>query len=205
MEIFYNRKVVHFCLGIVFAIGIFLSNSGWASPSLIKIKPNPTNNIVVTDDTIKVFMQDLRNVANFAQLDSLVTCGTADTLALLIYTNSPNPINDLKLTVKLPNGLEYGGFAYAGRPGSQIDPYDVSNPRRPIFNVPQLTTDNILIAYIAVRANCNADPSTSTYKITFEANYTINKNGISKNCKETYTPDTEYNNAVRVPVLNCLP
>ena len=124
---------------------------------------------------IKVNMLDLRNKPGFAQTDYMVACGAPDTLALLLYTNAENYIEDLHLTVRLPSGLEYGGFVLGGRPGSMIEELNVSDPETPVFNIPSINQDSFRVVYIGVRANCNNSPMVSRYFNTYEASYKIGR------------------------------
>ena len=145
---------------------------------------------------------DMRGVPNFAQTDDLAVCGAADTLALLIFTDDPGEISNMKMTLHLESGMEYAGFELTHYGGSttiaNIDP-SVSDPE---FLLGGVTGGEIYVAYIGVRAKCGIDLTNDYFvSLDFDYNFTDTLSNTFS-CATSYTIEEKYNNSFSIPVLN---
>ena len=107
----------------------------------------------------QITMASLVGVPGFANLDQLNVCSVPDTLALLIYNDGTNTATNIQLQLDFDPGLSYGGFGYSKNNSATVTPFNVSDPTRPIFNISNMAPNSAVIAYIAVKANCDVDIS----------------------------------------------
>ncbi len=148
----------------------------------------------------QITMASLVGVPGFANLDQLNVCSVPDTLALLIYNDGTNTATNIQLQLDFDPGLSYGGFGYSKNNSATVTPFNVSDPTRPIFNISNMAPNSAVIAYIAVKANCDVDISGQA--ISLDANVNYLSGGMT--CQETLQNVGEYNSAIKVPVLNLL-
>jgi len=113
-------------------------------------------------DPLGVQAIDLRGNDCYPQIDKLVSCGSPDTLSLLFFTKSEDPILDVLINLDYGNGLQYGGFAEIGiLDGSGtalLDVLNSSNPTSPTFRLSELSqAGGGVVVNIAVQATCGVD------------------------------------------------
>ena len=148
----------------------------------------------------QITMASLVAVPGFANLDQLNVCSVPDTLALLIYNDGTSTTTNVQLQLDFDPGLSYGGFAYSKSNSATVTPFNVSDPTRPIFNISNMAPNSAVIAYVAVKANCDVDITGAV--ISLDANINYVSGGM--NCQETLENVGEYNSAIKVPVINLL-
>ncbi|MEM9836599.1 MAG: hypothetical protein AAF828_08860, partial [Bacteroidota bacterium] len=151
---------------------------------------------------------DLLGVTQFPQTDSLAICGGMDTISILVAGNASNNLGSVTFTVDLPVGLEYAGYVengFASAPGAPvITEGNVTNVQRPEFNIGDIPDSIFVVVQFGVTANCDAPQGTPlNIDITLDYNY-VDDMGVPNVCTKTFTPVTEYNTAIRRPVLNIL-
>jgi len=118
--------------------------------------------------------QDLRGVIGFPQFDNTSQCGDADTLSVLIFTDAPGEILGFDLTVNLESGLVYGGFEETDYGGNTSIAYAGGPPNNPEFSLGGVTDpDNVFVANIGLRPDCELDLEGTTYFIGFDYEYTF--------------------------------
>ena len=146
---------------------------------------------------------DLRNVPGYAQFDEMSMCGAADTLSAIIYTGDPGTVLGFELELKLPEGFLYDGWEYAEFGGTNVSVND-TDPSNPSFIVDGFDSDSLIVANIAIAANCDVDISEELF-IDFEYSFSfLDTSNVMQKCKGVYTPLAEYNSVVKEPVLNLL-
>ncbi|OAV44943.1 hypothetical protein A3850_010750 [Lewinella sp. 4G2] len=141
-----------------------------------------------------ILFQDLRGVDCFAQPDALVVCGLGDTIPIMLFTKSVEPIFDVELNVSFSPGLEYATFAFVDDPGNlnnaDLDTINVDNVRSPTFRISEVNQeDGGVVVYIGVNAQCGIDFDTYEPEVSFNLSY-VTANGVR--CRETFTPATGY-------------
>ncbi len=147
---------------------------------------------------------DLRGVPGFAQTDNLTVCGEADTLALLVFTDSEDPLYNAKLTVNLPTGMEYAGFELVSDPSvSTIALLDASLLNTPEFALGQLDMDHPHIVYIGVQTTCEYADDPQPLIVSYDLEYFHLTPG-QEDCVESYEVEEEFNSSTNIPVLNML-
>lgn len=169
---------------------IGLMNSALALQELFRIM-GPCDNVSVAS---------LVGVPGFANLNIVNVCSAPDTLALLIYNDGSVPLTNVSLEIDFDPGLSYGGFSYSKEPGATVTPSNVSDPTRPIFAVSNILPNEVVVAYIAVKANCDIDVTGPIISLDATVQFTSG----SQLCSKTIANVGEYNSAIKIPVLNML-
>ena len=147
---------------------------------------------------------DLRGVDGYPQWDSLSICGNCDTISLYLITESQDPITDGKITVNLPDGMEYcGSVGSTTVPG--VVEYDVTDSQHPIFSIPTMNSGNGVPIWFTVSTDCIAletlfDDNDNELDIDYRMDYV--HLGVDK--FDVFYPIKSFNNAVFIPVLNIL-
>ncbi len=105
---------------------------------------------------------DLRGTICYPQLDKLVSCGAPDTLAILLFTKSEEPIQDVIINLDLDDGLQFGGFAEIGTPDgmgmSLLDSLNTSNASSPTFRLSELSqAGGAVVLQFGIQATCGHD------------------------------------------------
>ncbi|MBK8053013.1 MAG: hypothetical protein IPK35_07015 [Saprospiraceae bacterium] len=147
-----------------------------------------------------VSVASLVGVPGFANLNVVNVCSAPDTLALLIYNDGSVPLTNVSLQIDFDPGLSYGGFAYSKEPTATVTTSNVSDPTRPIFSVSNIAPNEVVIAYIGVKANCDIDVTGPI--ISLDA--TVEFMSGSQICSKTIANVGEYNSAIKIPVLNMI-
>ncbi len=151
-------------------------------------------------DLIEVY--DLRFVPGFAQTDSLVVCGAPDTLALLIFTASADPLQGLTLTAKLPEGMQYAGFEESIYANTSVSLVSASDPQNPEFLLSNLDQNASNVVYIGVQADCDYSFSSDLQYVDYEISYIDPSNNY---CEQVFNIEDEFDGAFATPVLNINP
>lgn len=147
-----------------------------------------------------VYLEDLRGNECYAQPDRLVVCGVGDTIPIMLYTKSVEPIYNIELNVEFDEGLEYATFAYVDDPfntnNADLDTINVSNPESVTFRINELDqAGGGAVIYIGVRAACGVDFETMKPGISYTLTY---NNGV-QNCVDVVRPDQDYAANVLTP------
>ncbi|MDA8693502.1 hypothetical protein N9L92_05505, partial [Saprospiraceae bacterium] len=126
------------------------------------IKNQLAISIAANGDSDEVRVLDLRGTACYPQPDQLVSCGSPDTLSILIYTKSVDPIGPIDVNLEFGEGLRYGGFANIGTPDgnmmSSLDVISTTNLESPIFRLSEVSqASGGIVLEIAVQALCGVD------------------------------------------------
>lgn len=152
--------------------------------------------MVVAPDGDEVQLQDLRGIECYAQPDLLSVCGLGDTIPILLFTKSEDPIFDVTLTVNFEDGLEYGRFAFVDSGPADLDSVNIENPEAPVFRISELSqAGGAVVVYVGVRASCGLDLAINNPGITFSAQYTAG--GLA--CTSTLAPETPYGANISIP------
>ncbi len=119
---------------------------------------------------------DLRGTACYPQPDRLVACGTADTLAILLFTKNETPLGPVDVNLELGEGLQYGGFAMLGSPDgmmmSILDEVSTVNPESPIFRVTNISqATGGVVLHIGIQAGCGVDFVANPPSLTLNLDY----------------------------------
>ena len=105
---------------------------------------------------------DLRGTICYPQLDKLVSCGQPDTLSILLFTKSEEPIRDIIINLDLDDGLQFGGFAEIGTPDgmgmSLLDSLNTANAESPTFRLSELSqAGGAVVLQFGIQAQCGHD------------------------------------------------
>ena len=171
-----NRVTISLALILAFSIAGYTSSSSLSLSSsktedLKQLRVETAQQLITSDvallaaagdpaDGVKIL--DLRGTACYPQPDQLVSCGSPDTLSILVYTKSVNPIGPIDVNLELGEGLRYGGFANIGTPdgnmASSLDVISTTNLESPIFRLSEVSQANGgVVLEIAIQALCGVD------------------------------------------------
>ncbi|WP_235293955.1 T9SS type A sorting domain-containing protein [Portibacter lacus] len=147
--------------------------------------------------------QDLRGVIGFPQFDNTSQCGDADTLSLLVFTDSPGEILGFNLKLDLVDGLNYAGISETYYGGNTTISYGGGSPTCPEFSLGGVTDpDDVFIASIGLVPDCNLDLN-DLYYVGVEYEYTfMDTSGNIIECEGTFQIEQELNSALKRPELN---
>ncbi|MEM6771218.1 MAG: hypothetical protein AAF597_11595, partial [Bacteroidota bacterium] len=127
-------------------------------------------------DGSELLIQDLRGNSCYGQPDQLQVCGEGDTLSLLLFTKSVEPLEDIRLEFSFDDGIEYGGFASissATSTTSTLTEISTVNPESPSFLVSEVSeTDGGVVLELGIRAECGVDFSVVNPGISILVSYT---------------------------------
>ncbi len=138
-------------------------------------------------------------------MDELIVCNSSDTLALLIFNNAENPLEQVLLSIDFDPGLSYGGFVFSPEAGQTVSEFNVSNLSKPVFSVSDIEAGGYVIAYIGIQADCDINVEGGTISLDAQLDYNISDSaGNSLQCTDINQDIGEYNSAVKIPVLNFL-
>ncbi|WP_273444456.1 hypothetical protein [Neolewinella agarilytica] len=174
----------------------------------VALPSRPLENAAIPDLTGQastangIMFQDLRGVECYAQPDALVVCGLGDTIPILLFTKSEEPIYDVELNVRFDLGLEYASFAYVDDPTNQnnadLDTINVDNSRSPTFRISEISqAGGGVVVYVGVSAACGIDFDSYMPSIAFNLSY-LTADGTA--CEETIRPEQGYASNVLSPV-----
>jgi len=112
----------------------------------------------------------------------LEVCGAGDTLAIMLFTKSVPPLQDIRLDVVFDDGIEYGGFAEIDNTvsdsGAELDTISTENFEAPSFLISEVSEPNGgAILYLGVRAECGVDFDAISPNIVLNFSYT-NDEGV---------------------------
>ncbi len=155
---------------------------------------------------IGIEILDLRGVNGFPQTDSMIVCGVADTVAILLYTDDPGNFNSIQLDLNISQGMEYAGFFGSHfENGPSVSALNTSDGSNPSFTISGLNNDSLAVIYFGIKANCAATPEVFGMEIEFLSSYAyIDEAGAVYSCEDSYTPEAEYSSEIKIPVLNIL-
>jgi len=146
----------------------------------------------------RIGFQDLRGIECYAQPNQLVVCGPGDTIPILLFTKSEEPIFDVLLTPTFEEGLEYASFAYVQSGNAILDTVSITNPESPVFRISEISqAGGAVVVYIGISAVCEVDYSIYMPSIEFTLDY----ESAGVNCTDAFTPDLPYATNVLVPEI----
>ncbi len=167
-------------------------------PSMDELTETSLAAITTTVGDPNIGFQDLRGIECYAQPDQLVVCGPGDTIPVLLFTKSEEPIFDVLLTPTFEEGLEYASFAYVQSGNADLDTVSISNPESPVFRISEISQEGgAVVVYIGISAVCEVDYD--TYMPTIEFNLSYESGGVE--CDDTFTPELPYATNVLVPEI----
>lgn len=195
---------------IVFLATVTSANNWWIDPGAferefteqtaarhpyVALLPGAATSGTANDGEL-VRLQDLRGVECYAQPDQLNVCGTGDTIPILLFTKSTTPIEDISLTVRFDDGLEYSGFAYAAAGPAELTEDNINNLGAPSFVLSELSqAGGGVVVYIGVSASCGLNLDVLNPGITFVLDYETPAGA----CFDERRPEDPYGSNVSVP------
>ena len=171
-----------YLLPILFAVvltAFSISDSSTAKEERIKSERLEASAALIlaadaSDESVNVL--DLRGTTCYPQLDNLVSCGAPDTLAVLVFTKSDAPIQDVMINLEMDEGLQFAGFAEIGTPDgmgmSVLDSLNVTNSESPSFMLSELSqASGGVVLLFGIQAQCGhdfvADPPGINVNLTY--------------------------------------
>ena len=146
------------------------------------------------------YLQTLNAIPGYAELDELVQCGDADTLAVLFFSNGDEDLSPLTITLNLPDGIEYDGFVASHFPSEMVNELDVSDPSNPVFQVPNAPAGAYIVANVGIRVNCDLDPEELPVMVAGTAEYLLG----GTLCTVTEPSIIELSSEINIAVLNTI-
>lgn len=126
----------------------------------------------VIPGTDAIQFQDLRGVECYAQPDCFAVCGSPDTIAILLFTKSVTPIQDIEVRLNFSEGLEAAGFAYIFDGPAELDTISENNSEAPVFRISELSQGGGgVVVYIGARAQCEIDLANAAPSVTYTLDY----------------------------------
>ena len=157
------------------------------------------------DGCPEITISSLQGILGYPQVNEVSLCGAADTISVLAFNAGECPISNVILTINFDPGLAYGGFVQEQN-GLPISEFNVSDLNNPQFLITSLDSAAVYILNFGVMADCDINP-TSLAPLNFDLNYEFSYNDINSGpqvCSGIETEVGNYNNGVRVPVLNII-
>ncbi|MEM9930272.1 MAG: hypothetical protein AAF840_10670 [Bacteroidota bacterium] len=153
----------------------------YARHPYVALLPSTEAASLVDENELRI--QDLRGNACYGQPDQLQVCGQGDTLSLLFFTKSVDPLEDITVTFNFDDGIEYGGFAgisSATTTTATLTEISTVNPEAPSFLISEVSEpDGGVILELGIRAECGVDFSTVNPGISIDVAYTANGQACS--------------------------
>jgi hypothetical protein len=132
--------------------------------------------LLPSSDINRVRLLDLRGLECYPQPDRLTACGEGDTLSLLLYTKSEEPILDVFVELNFGEGIIFDGSASIGSPDGMmmtlLDIVNTENPESPVFRLDQLSrSGGAVVLQVGIRALCGVDFAASPPSIDLALEY----------------------------------
>ncbi|MEM6769979.1 MAG: hypothetical protein AAF597_05260, partial [Bacteroidota bacterium] len=146
----------------------------YARHPYVALLPNAEAASLADENELRI--QDLRGNSCYGQPNQLQVCGRGDTLSLLLFTKSVDPLEDITVTFNFDDGIEYGGFANissATTTSATLTEISTVNPESPSFLVSEVSEpDGGVVLELGIRAECGVDFSVVNPGVSIEVAYT---------------------------------
>jgi len=154
-----------------------------------------------------IFIDDLRGVPGYPEVNEVTVCGVPDTISIYINNTSGQVLSFSELTLNIPVGYEYAGDFGFFDPNYPVNQGSVADLNNPSFTLPTLGADSVQIVWFTITATCDIYtlPSSTEFFFgsTFDFFFNDPVNGAIP-CSETWTGTNDYGLFTRRPSLNII-
>ncbi len=177
----FNKLILKCCFAAILMIGFF-ANANAQCPT--------------------IFMDDLRGVPGYPEVNEVTVCGVPDTISMYINNTSGQVLSFSELTLNVPLGYEYAGDFGFFDPSYPVAQGNVSDPNNPEFTLAMLGADSVQIVWFTITATCDIYTLPPDTEFFFGATFDFFIGATP--CTETWTGLNDYGLYTRRPSLNIL-